>query len=273
MAIGSRKCRGMNMWVVPTCKRRECRRERFIVGISSHHADEESNAPSNRPECTGERVDPAAYPGGVLQLHAARYVFAARYCHGKDVLDVASGLGYGTDYLRARGARVVGMEIDEQSVQFSRAQYPRSIFTQGTAGKMPANWSKAYDVIVSFETIEHLERPVDFLQVVCRCLRPGGLFICSTPNKSLYIFEGHNRFHVKEFYFGEFLRLVGDGFNVLEVFGQSFHARWQVVLMAFHALARRVLRALRIPPLGIISEGEWPSPFDGELNRRERSFA
>jgi SAM-dependent methyltransferase len=192
-------------------------------------------------------------------------MFAARYCKGKDVLDVASGLGYGTDYLRKESARAVGLEIDKQSVQCSRHRYPLSTYEQGSAESMPAKWSEAYDVVVSFETIEHLERPSDFLQEVFRCLRPGGLFICSTPNKSLNLFEGHNRFHIKEFYCGEFLKLIGTRFCVREVFGQSFHPRWHVAFMAFHALMRKVLRALHIPPLGIsnvFSGSELPSPFE-----------
>ena len=116
MAIGLRKCRGMNMSVVPTCKRRDLEGKDLSWESRVTVLMKSPTRPIRSTECTGERVDPAAYPGGVLQLHAARYVFAARYCHGKDVLDVASGLGYGTNYLRARGARVVGMEIDEQSV-------------------------------------------------------------------------------------------------------------------------------------------------------------
>jgi SAM-dependent methyltransferase len=220
----------------------------------------------NPPEQTGERLDPAAHSGEILQEHAGRYVFAARYCLGKHVLDVASGLGYGTDYLRKRGANPVGLEIDEQSVQYSQYHYPSCTFVQGNAERMPDSWSKMFDVVVSFETIEHLEQPDNFLKEVFRCLRPGGLFVCSTPNKSLYLFDGHNRFHVKEFYAGEFLRFIGNSFRVRQVFGQSFQPRWRVVFMGLRSLARKVLRLFRVPPLGvstIFSPGDRPSPFIG----------
>jgi SAM-dependent methyltransferase len=227
----------------------------------------------NPPEHTGERLDPGAHPAEILQEHAARYVFAARYCMGKQVLDVASGVGYGTDYLRSRGANAVGLEIDEQSVQYARHQYPSCTFIQGSAEKMPNNWSIAYDVVVSFETIEHLKRADDFLKEVFRCLRPGGLFICSTPNKSLYLFEGHNQFHVKEFYSGEFQRFIGGAFHVRQAFGQSLHPRWQVVFMGLHSLVRKVLRALHIPPLRVtpvFAGSEVPSPFEGNSICEER---
>lgn len=220
----------------------------------------------NLPENTGERLDPGAHPAEILQEHAARYVFAARYCVGKRVLDVASGVGYGTDYLRSRGANVIGLEIDEQSVRYAQNQYPSCTFVQGSAEAMPNEWNMAYDVVVSFETIEHLKRADDFLREVVRCLRPGGLFICSTPNKSLYLFEGHNQFHVKEFYSGEFQRFIGAAFRVRHTFGQSLHPRWQVVFMGLHSLVRKVLRALHIPPLRVItvfSRSEIPSPFEG----------
>jgi SAM-dependent methyltransferase len=218
------------------------------------------------PEQTGERLVPTLHPGEILQQHAARYMFAGRYCAGKQVLDVASGLGYGTDYLRRQGADVVGLEINIAAVQYSQYHYPSSTFVHGNAEAMPSEWGKSFDVIVSFETIEHLKRPQDFLQEVIRCLRPGGLFICSTPNKALYPFDNHNPFHVREFHPGELVDFIGNFLRVRQLLGQSCHPRWQVLFTAIRGLVRRMLRAFHVPPLGVsraLSRADSPSPFEG----------
>lgn len=214
---------------------------------------------------TEERIDPRFSPAEFLQEHAARYVLAARYCAGKTVLDVASGIGYGTDYLQKRGAQAVGLEIDESAIAFARTKYTGPTYSQGSADRMSPGWSESYDVVVSFETIEHLSDPGVFLGEVTRCLRPGGLFLCSTPNRSLYLFQGRNRFHTKEFYFGEFLSFVGSRLRVVEVLGQSFRPYWSVATSAAHALASQTLRFLGIPPLGIseiFSRRDIQSPFE-----------
>jgi SAM-dependent methyltransferase len=202
-------------------------------------------------ECLGERVHPEAYPADILQEHAARYLFAARYCGGKDVLDVASGIGYGTDFLQKQGARASGLEIDDAAVHYSRARYPGARYVCGTAEMMPATWNEAFDVVVSFETIEHLPQAAAFLDEVRRCLKPGGLFMCSTPNKSLYGLSSTNKFHFKEYYLEEFIRFIGTRFRIVEVVGQSCHPNWHRFLLVPRALASRLLRALHIPPLGI----------------------
>jgi len=218
------------------------------------------------PEYTGERIVPGVSPPRFLQEHAARYVFAGSFCRNKKVLDVASGLGYGTDYLRAVGSVVTGLEIDAESVRHSRMQYPESEFVCGNAEELPVHWGGAFDVVVSFETIEHLPHPERFLDGVFRCLRPGGLFVCSTPNKDLFFLQGAQRFHCKEFYSKEFVRLVASRFRVRSIYGQSFRPRWHVVPMFSFALLRRVMSIAGFKSLGLgaaMTKDGGSSPFEG----------
>jgi SAM-dependent methyltransferase len=229
-------------------------------------ANEEFSTISSQLEHTGERLVPAFYPGHTLQEHAARYVFAANYCKGKDVLDVASGLGYGTDYLRRYGAKTVGLERDDDAVRYSAEQYPSSKYVKGNAEQMPEDWTETFDVIVSFETIEHLQNPEQFVREVSRCLRPQGLFICSTPNKGINLLQGNNPFHVKEFTLPEFCRLIECRLRISATYGQSFHSRSYVIFSICRALARKILRRFRIPPLGIgavFDSTLQSSPFEG----------
>ncbi len=218
-----------------------------------------------RPDFTGERAVPEVSLASFLQEHAARYVFGARYCAGYSVLDVASGTGYGTDYLRRKGANAVGLEIDGNSVRISQNTYPESAYRQGNAEEIPLEWNEQFDRVVSFETIEHISDPNRFLEGVYRCLRPGGLFICSTPNKNLCLFEGGNRFHLKEFYRGEFLRFIGSRFRILDSFGQSLHPWWHVFLLTPIALAAKLRRLAGIESLGIgraVTRKTCPAPFN-----------
>ena len=219
------------------------------------------------PRYTGERIVPGSSPPAFLQEHAARYVFAGRFCRDKKVLDVASGLGYGTDYLRKVGARVTGLEIDEDSVRHSRIQYPESDFVRGDAEQLPANWDATFDVVVSFETIEHLPHPERFLAGVFQCLRPGGLFVCSTPNKDLFLLQGAQAFHCKEYYSREFVRFIGSRFRVRSIYGQSFRPRWHVVPMFSFALLKRMMKFARIKSLGLgaaMKKADVSSPFEGK---------
>jgi 2-polyprenyl-3-methyl-5-hydroxy-6-metoxy-1,4-benzoquinol methylase len=220
---------------------------------------------ADKRENVAERADPTATPAHILQEHAARYVFAAQYCRGKDVLDAASGMGYGTDFLRLQGARATGLELDEQAVSYCDAQYPLTTYIQGTAEKMPESWTESFDVVVSFETIEHLPNPKKFIAEVHRCLRPSGLFICSTPNKGLTVLQGANTHHIKEFYRKEFVRFLSTLFEAREILGQSFHSPAYAGVSILHTLVRKILRALGIPPLGItdsFANQACQSPFD-----------
>src|SRR5712664_2770878 len=158
---------------------RKRQRDNNSVGQPGEDMVPSSEQVQQLPKFTGERIVPGVSPPEFLQEHAARYVFAGPLCRNKKVLDVASGLGYGTDYLRTVGARITGLEIDAESVRYCRMQYPEAEFVCGDAEQLPAHWGAAFDVIVSFETIEHLPHPERFLDGVFHCLRPGGLLVCS----------------------------------------------------------------------------------------------
>lgn len=125
--------------------------------------------------------------------HLGRYRFAAtRISSGERVLDMACGIGYGS-YLLARESaadRIVAVDIEAKAIDYGRRNYhdDRIDFVCGDAleVELPAG---PYDTGISFETIEHIPQPERLLQRFGKLLRPGGRFICSTPNQAVMPFD------------------------------------------------------------------------------------
>jgi GT2 family glycosyltransferase/SAM-dependent methyltransferase/glycosyltransferase involved in cell wall biosynthesis len=161
-------------------------------------------------EFSGERLTASA--AGQVQIeHYHRYLLAREFCRGKEVLDVASGEGYGSAILAQVARSVIGVEIDAATVVGSRKEFPRANlrFEQGDAQALPLP-SASFDVVVSFETLEHLPEQDRFLAELRRVLRPGGLLIISTPDRDIYSPTGMapNPHHVRELTRTEFEKLL-----------------------------------------------------------------
>ncbi|HUF54169.1 MAG TPA: methyltransferase domain-containing protein [Dehalococcoidia bacterium] len=171
---------------------------------------------------TGERMIPDAHRDAVVYAeHVVRYMFAAPVVREKRVLDVASGSGYGCEILAAAGAsEVVGIDYSPEAVRYSVDRHsqgdPRFII--GDAARLPFA-DASFDVVVSFETIEHVPDPMLMLHEIKRVLKPEGLLVVSTPNKGVYV-EG-NEFHLHEFTYDEFEQAIGGIFQNAEFFPQD----------------------------------------------------
>lgn len=171
---------------------------------------------------TGERLTTLA--GGPVEVeHLHRYFLARALCAGLDVLDIASGEGYGSALLAQTAASVVGVEIDPASVAHAQANYSASNlrYLAGDARRIPLP-SASIDAAVSFETIEHFAEQAEFLAEIRRVLRPGGRFIVSSPERGAYSPPGKtpNPFHAKELSRDEFVTLLQGQFAHVALLGQ-----------------------------------------------------
>lgn len=171
---------------------------------------------------SGERFIPGM-PISIELEHMHRYVLATSLAHGKRVLDVASGEGYGSNLLAQVAASVIGVDISTEAIAHAQETYrqPNLKFRVGDCAQLPVD-SSSMDLVVSFETIEHHARHEAMLVEIDRVLTPDGLFIISSPNKQTYsdIPGTHNRFHVKELYLDEFETLLRRIFPSVVLYGQ-----------------------------------------------------
>jgi SAM-dependent methyltransferase len=161
-------------------------------------------------EATGERIVPWARDAQVIYEHLHRYLWARSLVAGRRVLDLGSGEGYGGALLAGSAAAVTGVDIDEQAVAHSRANYPNVEFAVASATDLSGYADDAFEAVVAFEVIEHVAEQERVLAEVARVLAPGGLLIMSTPERRAYSEERDfvNPYHVRELTQDEFAGLL-----------------------------------------------------------------
>jgi 2-polyprenyl-3-methyl-5-hydroxy-6-metoxy-1,4-benzoquinol methylase len=196
----------------------------------SFRITEQSNSMSPRPpppalDFTGERFTPECVRE-IWYEHWHRYAFAMNLARGKRVLDAACGEGYGSALLAEQAASVLGLDIDPASVQHASDRYAAGRpsleyrVADVTALELPP---ASFDLIVSFETLEHVEAQEQMLAGFARLLKPDGLLLISSPDKATYSdAQGHaNPFHVRELYRAELEALLDRHFPARRLLAQK----------------------------------------------------
>jgi len=169
--------------------------------------------------------------------HQGRYDFAASFVRGKHVVDCACGAGIGSALFAETALQVWAIDSSAQAVAEAQAACHRANLqiAVGDATRIDLPDHSA-DVFVSLETIEHLENDAALIDEAFRILKPGGIFICSTPNRemtnpgtSLHD-KPWNPFHIREYTRDEFRARVERRFEMEGVYGQNPAGKWRVAL-------------------------------------------
>jgi GT2 family glycosyltransferase/SAM-dependent methyltransferase/glycosyltransferase involved in cell wall biosynthesis len=173
---------------------------------------------------TGERCVPWAPNVQVVYEHYHRYLWARELVTGRKVLDLGSGEGFGSALLRDVAREVVGIDVDERTVEHSQLNYagPGLEFRVASATDLSDFPDDSFEAVVAFEVIEHIRDQEAVLSEVARVLAPGGVVIMSTPDRHEYseATGQENPFHERELSQDEFRILLGRHFRALEMFAQ-----------------------------------------------------
>lgn len=162
--------------------------------------------------------------------HLARYRWAAGFAPGLSVLDAACGTGYGSRLLSEAGAsRVVSVDVSPDApLEAARSgDLGRLRFVRADVTRLPFRGS-AFDLYVSFETLEHVESDEALLDEARRVLAPGGTLLCSTPNRDLLSpgltihHRPRNPYHVREYSITELDSLLRKFFPDVTLLGQTW---------------------------------------------------
>lgn len=164
---------------------------------------------------TGERIIPDQMDrmNALLMEHLARYYFSLPHVRGR-VLDFATGTGYGAHIIakkcKKKITEIVGIDIVPEVIEYALGRYyhPLSSFAvEDVTEPNLVDKLGTFDVILSFETIEHVKEEEQFLKNIFQLLKPNGKLILSTP-----FGEGRGKpsgspFHVHQLTPQEFFRL------------------------------------------------------------------
>jgi ubiquinone/menaquinone biosynthesis C-methylase UbiE len=154
--------------------------------------------------CRVTQVDPASLLP--LMLEETRYAEYFNELHawvgdlaGRQILEVGSGYGAMLTYgCLARGLDIQGVEPSKRDYdgRYEIAQkmlaengLTTTRIREGVGEQLPFA-DASFDVVYSFQVLEHVQDPFRVLAEAWRVLRPGGILYCNAPNYRTF-FEGH----------------------------------------------------------------------------------
>ena len=175
-------------------------------------------------EPTGERMIEEAYHrtlGGyvIYLIHSASYEFAEKYCYGKRVLDLGCGSGYGASRIASVALDVHAVDVSPEAIAYSAEHYARDnvhFLTIEPDAPLPFA-DESFDVVLSFQVIEHVVDDRAYLREASRVLAKNGVLILITPDRKHRLFPHQkpwNRWHLREYGMTELCLLVSECFKI-----------------------------------------------------------
>ncbi|MGH3434656.1 MAG: class I SAM-dependent methyltransferase [Thermocrispum sp.] len=150
---------------------------------------------------TGERTVPGVPEENYwLRRHEAAYQALLPLCADATVLEAGCGEGYGAGLIAGVAARVIALDYDEPSTRHVARAYPGVDVLRANLAVLPLR-DGSVDVVANFQVIEHLWDQDGFLAECHRVLRPGGMLLCTTPNRLTFTPDSPtplNPYHTRE---------------------------------------------------------------------------
>lgn len=158
----------------------------------------------------------------ILTRSLARYHFVAPYSQGI-VLDVGCGRGYGFQLIQQHSAQQFGLDVSINFLREARAREPARAVVLGSGEKLPF-LDGAFNSIIAFEVIEHIQDDLAFLHDLRRLACNDAFIAISTPNRLISsgnVTKPLNPFHMREYVAEEFYALLSQVFSSVIIYAQQ----------------------------------------------------
>ncbi len=144
------------------------------------------------------------------------YFECVEFVHG-DVLEVGCGEGRGVQLLAPEATSFTGLDKIETVIEKLKNRYPLYQFHQAVVPPFEGLEDDAFDMLVSFQVIEHIQDDYFFLDEIYRVLKPGGKAYLTTPNRKMTLTR--NPWHIREYTALELDQLARQIFDTTEMKG------------------------------------------------------
>ncbi|MCS6833225.1 MAG: class I SAM-dependent methyltransferase [Flammeovirgaceae bacterium] len=144
------------------------------------------------------------------------YLKAAEIAQG-DVLEIGCGFGRGVSLIAPSSQSFTGIDKNTALISELSAKYPNFRFLAMVIPPLTGLKDESFDMVVTFQVIEHIENDRLFVEEIRRVLRKGGKAIITTPNKKLSLTR--NPWHVREYEIEELRKLLATYFSKVDIKG------------------------------------------------------
>lgn len=132
--------------------------------------------------------------GGVYIKPSTRFEKAASFVKpGNKVLDIGCGVGVFTSLVKRQNplCEVWGVDISAKAIADNALEHPEITYKQHYIGRTPPFPQQYYDIVFSGEVLEHIDTPQTLFLEAYNALKPGGVFLLTTPSGSSIQSEEH----------------------------------------------------------------------------------
>lgn len=143
-----------------------------------------------------------------------------------DVLEIGCGEGRGVNLLIDQSDSFTAVDKIGEVIDRLSESYPKGRFIQMNLPPLMGLEDNSYDIIISFQVIEHIKNDKLYLEEIKRLLKPGGRAFITTPNVKKTLTR--NPWHIREYTAKELNSLASSIFENVKLEGIGGNEKvWQ----------------------------------------------